>query len=49
VRQELDRAMGEAFEAVWQLAAERQVSHRTAAFILGIGRVARATELGGRS
>jgi glutamate dehydrogenase (NAD(P)+) len=49
VRQELDRAMGEAFEAVWQLAAERKVSHRTAAFILGIGRVARATELGGRS
>ncbi len=47
VRQELDRAMAEAFEAVWHLAAERNISHRTAAFMLGINRVARATELGG--
>ncbi len=49
VRQELDRAMAEAFEAVWQLASERNISHRTAAFMLGIGRVARATTLGGIS
>jgi glutamate dehydrogenase (NAD(P)+) len=47
VRQELDRAMAEAFESVWQLAAERKVTLRTAAYMLGIGRVGRATVLGG--
>jgi len=49
VRQELDRILGEAFEEVWQLAASRQVSLRVAAFMLGVGRVARATVLGGVS
>jgi len=47
VRQELDRILGEAFEQVWQLSTSRQVSLRTAAFMLGVGRVARATALGG--
>ena len=47
VRQELDRVMSSAFEAVWSLAAERKVSLRTAAYILGIERVGRATILGG--
>jgi glutamate dehydrogenase (NAD(P)+) len=47
VRQELDRILGEAFEQVWQLSQSRQVSLRTAAYMLGVGRVARATVLGG--
>ena len=47
VRQELDRVMTESFERVWQLSVERKVSLRTAAYILGIGRVGRATILGG--
>jgi glutamate dehydrogenase (NAD(P)+) len=47
VRQELDRILGEAFEQVWQLSTSRQVSPRTAAYMLGVGRVARATVLGG--
>jgi len=47
VRQELDRVMSAAFEEVWSLAQERQISLRTAAFMVGIGRVGRATFLGG--
>jgi len=47
VRQELDRALADSFEAVWELAVSRKVSLRTAAYILGIGRVGRATILGG--
>ena len=47
VRQELDRVMSDSFERVWELAAQRKVSLRTAAYILGIGRVGRATILGG--
>jgi glutamate dehydrogenase (NAD(P)+) len=47
VRQELDRVLSEAFERIWELAQERRVSLRTAAYILGIGRVGRATVLGG--
>lgn len=47
VRQELDRAMSTAFEEVWTVAAERKVNLRTAAYILGIERVGRATVLGG--
>ena len=47
VRQELDRILGEAFEQVWQLSQSRQVPLRTAAYMLGVGRVARATVLGG--
>jgi len=47
VRQELDRVLSDAFERVWELAHERKISLRTAAWILGIGRVGRATVLGG--
>jgi glutamate dehydrogenase (NAD(P)+) len=47
VRQELDYILSGAFESVWQLANERNVSLRMAAYILGIDRVRQATELGG--
>ncbi|HEV3005073.1 MAG TPA: Glu/Leu/Phe/Val dehydrogenase dimerization domain-containing protein [Pirellulales bacterium] len=47
VRQELDRVLSSAFEKVWQASVERKVSLRMAAYILGIGRVGRATILGG--
>jgi len=47
VRQELDRVLSESFERVVEIAAQRNVSLRTAAYILGIGRVGRATILGG--
>lgn len=47
VRQELDHLMSAAFEQVWELSVARKVSLRTAAYILGIGRVSRATILAG--
>jgi glutamate dehydrogenase (NAD(P)+) len=47
VRQELEHVLTDAFERVWELAGQRNVSLRTAAYILGINRVARATILGG--
>ena len=47
VRQELDRTLSEAFESVWQLSVQNKVSLRTAAFMLAIQRVQRATELAG--
>jgi glutamate dehydrogenase (NAD(P)+) len=47
VRQELDRVMAHAFETVWDEARQRGVSLRTAAFIVGLQRVARATQLAG--
>ncbi|MCC7474985.1 MAG: glutamate dehydrogenase [Pirellulales bacterium] len=49
VRQELDKTLSNAFEHTWNLSRERKVSLRTAAFMLGIGRVARAATLGGIS
>ncbi len=49
VRQELDRTMTDAFENVWQQSANHDVSLRTAAFMLAISRVQRATELAGMS
>jgi glutamate dehydrogenase (NAD(P)+) len=49
VRQELDKTLSTAFEQTWNLARERNVSLRTAAFMLGIDRVARAATLGGIS
>ena len=45
VRQELERVMSQAFETVWDLSRERKVSLRTAAFMVGIERVAKATVL----
>lgn len=47
VRQELEKTLNTAFEETWDLAKERKVSLRTAAFMHGIGRVARAATLGG--
>jgi glutamate dehydrogenase (NAD(P)+) len=47
VRQELDRVMVDSFERVWNIAQEKHVPLRTAAYIIGIGRVGRATVLGG--
>jgi len=47
VRGELDRILGRAFEEVWQLAQARKLPLRTAAYMVGVGRVARATALGG--
>jgi glutamate dehydrogenase (NAD(P)+) len=47
VRQELDRVLADSFERVWTLSKEQKVSLRTAAYMLGIGRVSRATMLGG--
>jgi glutamate dehydrogenase (NAD(P)+) len=49
VRQELEKTLTTAFEETWELANERQVTLRTAAFIHGIDRVARAATLGGIS
>jgi len=47
VRQELDRVLSSAFEEVWDLSRERDVSLRTAAFMQAISRVGRATVLAG--
>ena len=47
VRQELDKTLSDAFENVWQQSASHDVGLRTAAFMLAISRVQRATELAG--
>lgn len=47
VRKELERVMVDSFDRVWNLAQEKHVPLRTAAYIIGIGRVGRATVLGG--
>ncbi|TWT91538.1 Glu/Leu/Phe/Val family dehydrogenase [Stieleria varia] len=47
VRQELDHTLSEAFEAVWQMAHSKEVSLRVAAYMIGISRVKRASELAG--
>ncbi len=49
VRQELDKTLSTAFEETWELARTRKASLRTAAFMMGIERVARAATLGGIS
>jgi glutamate dehydrogenase (NAD(P)+) len=49
VRQELDKTLSTAFEEIWELANKRNVTLRTASFMLGIDRVARAAILGGIS
>ncbi len=49
VRQELDRTLSEAFEAVWSESQRSDVPLRTAAFMIAISRVRRATELAGLS
>ncbi|MCA9108024.1 MAG: glutamate dehydrogenase [Planctomycetales bacterium] len=47
VRQELDSVLSRAFEEVWQLAQDKSVSLRTAAFMLALERVYRAGVLSG--
>ncbi len=47
VRQQLDSVLSAAFEEVWQESQERSVSLRTAAFMIAIRRVLRATILAG--
>lgn len=47
IRAKLERKMSDAFDAVWTLATERKLPLRTAAYLLGIERVARATRLAG--
>jgi len=47
VNERLDRIIREAFIAIWELARERQVSLRTAAFIIGCTRILTAMELRG--
>jgi len=47
INQRLARIMREAFAVVWQLADERKVSLRTAAFIVGCTRVLQAHEMRG--
>ncbi len=47
VRQQLDSILSSAFEEVWTEASENNVSLRTAAFMIAIRRVRRATELNG--
>lgn len=47
VREELEKTMTRSFNKVWTLAEEKHIPLRTAAYLLGIGRVGRATVLGG--
>ena len=47
IREELERVLVRAFDNVWGLAQSKHVSLRTAAYMIGIGRVARATQLAG--
>ncbi|HJV84852.1 MAG TPA: Glu/Leu/Phe/Val dehydrogenase [Noviherbaspirillum sp.] len=47
INQRLTRIMREAFAAVWQLAQEKEVSLRTAAFIVACTRVLQAREMRG--
>lgn len=49
IRAKLEQRMFAAFDAVWKISVEKKVPLRTAAYILGIGRVAQATELAGVS
>ena len=49
IRAKLETKMAAAFDAVWQIAQDKKVPLRTAAYILAIGRVAQATELAGVS
>jgi len=47
IREELERVLVRAFDDVWGLAQSKHVSLRTAAYMIGIGRVAKATQLAG--
>ena len=47
INQRLERIMNDAFEAIWQLAEERNLSLRTAAFVIGCSRVLEARKIRG--
>ncbi len=47
INQRLERIMGEAFAAIWQLAEARRLSLRTAAFVIGCSRVLEARAIRG--
>ncbi len=47
IRQNLQAKLGNAFESVWQTSKDHQVNLRTAAYMVAIERVKRATELAG--
>lgn len=47
IRQNLEAKLSSAFETVWQTANEHQVNLRTAAYMVAIERVRKATELAG--
>jgi glutamate dehydrogenase (NAD(P)+) len=47
VRKELDQVLQAGLEKVWKIAEDKKVPLRTAAYLLGIGRVGRATVMGG--
>jgi glutamate dehydrogenase (NAD(P)+) len=49
IRNRLETRMSRAFDSTWEIAQQKKVPLRTAAYILGIGRVAKATELAGVS
>lgn len=47
IRHNLEAKLSQAFESVWQMANESKVNLRTAAYMVAIERVRKATELGG--
>jgi len=47
VRRRLEKIMTESFDRVWKIGVEKKIPLRTAAYVLGIGRVGRATVLAG--
>ncbi len=47
IRGKLERRMSRAFDAVWRLSVDQKLPMRTAAYILGIDRVNKATKLAG--
>jgi glutamate dehydrogenase (NAD(P)+) len=47
VRNELQKIMLSSFDRVWTTATEKKIPLRTAAYIVGIGRVGRATQISG--
>ena len=46
-RKELDQILQDVFEKIWKIAEDKKIPLRTAAYLLGIGRVGRATVMGG--
>jgi len=46
-RLELEKTLTSSFEKLWKLATEKHIPLRTAAYLMGIGRVGRATVLAG--